>query len=169
MTVTTVALSAGRGERRATHDHPVEVELGRTVGRTVVFVCRHGAGKSRIAAAWFNRIAPPGWWATSAGVAPQATVSAHAARLLADTPVEGLLDRGLPRPLAAVADPDVVVAIDCRPGEVPGALTWALANQQFDAALASELRQRAQALARTLAATTGSAEPRGPVSGQVPG
>jgi len=149
------------------HDHPVDVEV--ELGRTVVFVCRHGAGKSRIAAAWFNGAAPPGWRATSAGVAPQATVSAHAARLLAGTPVGGLLDRGLPRPLAAVADPDVVVAIDCRPGEVPGALTWALANQQFDAVLASELCQRAQALARTLAAATGSAEPRGPVSGQVTG
>jgi len=150
------------------HDHPVdvEVELGRTVGRTVVFVCPHGAGKSRIAAAWFNGAAPPGWRATSAGVAPQATVSAHAARLLAGTPVGGLLDRGLPRPLAAVADPDVVVAIDCRPGEVPGALTWALANQQFDAALASELCQRAQALARTLASATGSAESIEPANGR---
>jgi hypothetical protein len=149
------------------HGDPVDVEV--EVGRTVVFVCPHGAGKSRIAAAWFNRVAPPGWRATSAGIAPQATVSAHAPRLLAGTPVEGLLDRGLPRPLAAVADPDLVVTIDCPPGQVPGALAWALANQQFDAALAEELRQRAEALARTLAGATGSAEPTGPVSGQVAG
>ncbi len=36
--------------------------------RTVLFVCPHGAGKSRIAAAWFNGAASAGWWATSAGV-----------------------------------------------------------------------------------------------------
>ncbi len=148
------------------HDDPVDVDVGRTVGRTVVFVCPHGAGKSRIAAAWFNGAAPPGWRATSAGVVPQAAVSAHAARLLADTPVEGLLDRGLRRPLAAVADPDVVVAIDCRPGEVPGALAWALASEQFDAALGAELRQRAEALARTLASATGSAESIEPANGR---
>jgi hypothetical protein len=143
------------------HNEPfdVAVELGRTVGRTVVFVCLHGAGKSRIAAAWFNGVAPPDWRATSAGVAPQATVSAHAARLLAGTSVESLLDHGLPRPLAAVADPNLVVAIDLPPGEVPGALAWELANEQFDAALGEELRQRAEALARTLAGTTGSTRP----------
>lgn len=153
------------------HDDPVdvEVEIGRTVGRTVVFVCLHGAGKSRIAAAWFNGAAPPGWRATSAGVAPQATVSANAARLLAGTPVEGLLDRGLPRPLAAVADPDLVVAIDCLPGEVAGALVWALASQQFDAALGEELRRRAEALARTLASATRSGQSTGPEIGQVAG
>jgi hypothetical protein len=93
-------------------------------------------------------------------------VSAHAARLLADTPVEGLLDRGLPRPLAAVADPDVVVAIDCRPGEVPGALAWELASEQFDAALGAELRQRAEALASSLASTAGSTESVGRANGQ---
>ncbi len=132
----------------------------------MVFVCPHGAGKSRIAAAWFNGAAPPGWQATSAGVAPQATVSAHAARLLADTPVQGPLDCGLPRPLAAVADPDVVVAIDCRPGEVPGALAWALACERFDAALGAELRQRAEALARTLASAIGCTGSVGPAGGQ---
>jgi hypothetical protein len=145
-------------------DDPVDVEFEVEVGRTVVFVCLHGAGKSRIAAAWFNGAAPPGWRATSAGIDPQATVSAHAARLLAGTPVEGLLDHGMPRPLAAVADPDLVVTIDCPAGQVPGALAWSLANQRFDAELGQELRQRAETLARTLAGTTG---PTRPASGQV--
>jgi hypothetical protein len=146
------------------HGDPVEV--GRSVGRTVVLVCLHGAGKSRIAAAWFNGAAPPGWWATSAGVQPQATVSSHAARLLAGTPVEGLLDRDLPRSLAAVADPDLVVTIDCRPGGVPGALAWELASEQIDAELGEQLRERAEALARTLASTTRST---GPANGQAAG
>src|SRR6266542_2132579 len=112
-------LSRTAAEGGTMHNEPfdVAVELGRTVGRTVVFVCLHGAGKSRIAAAWFNGVAPPDWRATSAGVAPQATVSAHAARLLAGTSVESLLDHGLPRPLAAVADPNLVVAIDLPPGD----------------------------------------------------
>ena len=137
-----------------------------TAGRTVVFVCPHGAGKSRIAAAWFNQATPPGWRATSAGLQPQAMVSVHAAQLLAGTPAAGLLDHSLPRPLAAVADPDLVVAIDCPPGALPSALDWTLANQDFDAALAAELRQHAEALARRLADATGSTSPTGPAAGQ---
>jgi protein-tyrosine-phosphatase len=30
------------------------------MAETVLFVCPHGAGKSRVAAAWFNGSAPPG-------------------------------------------------------------------------------------------------------------
>lgn len=132
----------------------------RLAGRTVLFVCPHGAGKSRIAAAWFNGAAPPGWWATSAGVEPQATVSEHAPRLLAGTPVEGLLDTELPRPLTAVADPALVVAIDCRPGDVPGALSWELTAQEFGAGMREELRERAEALAHSLADAVADGEQR---------
>ena len=85
----------------------------------------------------------------------------------AGTPAEGLLDHGLPRLLAAVADPDLVVAIDCPPGQVPSAIGWTLAGQQFDAALSAELRQRAEALARTLASATESAQSTGPANGRV--
>src|SRR5213078_4079664 len=34
--------------------------------RTVLFVCEHGASRSRLAAVWFTLVAPPGWRATSA-------------------------------------------------------------------------------------------------------
>lgn len=44
--------------------------------RTVLYVCPHGAGKSRMAAAWFNCWAPPGWRATTAGISPQTEVCA---------------------------------------------------------------------------------------------
>jgi hypothetical protein len=125
---------------------------------TVVFVCPHGAGKSRIAAAWFNSLAPPGWWATSAGITPQPSVSVHAPRLLAGTPAEALLDRDLPRPLTAVGNPTLVVAIDCQPGEVPGALAWTLTAQAFDAELGAELRRRVLGLAGSLAARSGGAQ-----------
>ncbi len=115
--------------------------------RTVLFVCPHGAGKSRMAAAFFNQLAPAGWRATSAGQEPQETLGTNAIRLLAGTPAEPFLDRELPRPLAAVAAPDRTVAIDC---DVPGAERWALGNQQFDEAMRDEIRGRVEALARTL-------------------
>ncbi len=119
--------------------------------RTVLFVCTHGAGKSRMAAAWFNGSAPPGWWATTAGIIPQKAVSEHAPRLLAGTAAAALLDTEPPRPLTAVPDPRLVVAIDC-----PGVsfdhpkLSWQLDNADFDEAMGAELRQRAQDLARLL-------------------
>jgi hypothetical protein len=52
-----------------------------------------------------------------AGLEPQPSLSLHAPRLPAGTPVEALLDHALPRSRAAVADlaPAVVAAIDCPP------------------------------------------------------
>jgi hypothetical protein len=118
--------------------------------RTVLFVCPHGAGKSRMAAAWFNGAAPPGWRATSAGVQPQTSVSVHAPRLLAGTAVADLLDRAAPRPLSEVPDAAVLVAIDCG-GESPaGAVVWRLDNADFGEAMCAELRARAEELAGSL-------------------
>jgi protein-tyrosine-phosphatase len=113
--------------------------------RTVLFVCPHGAGKSRIAAAWFCGLGVAGWTATSAGVQPQARVSVHAARLLAGTPVSALLDEALPRPMSAVSQPDLVVAIDCPP-EVDADVRWDLAHQEFDEGMCAELRDRVEHL-----------------------
>jgi hypothetical protein len=121
----------------------------------VLFVCPHGAGKSRIAAAWFDALAPTGWTATTAGVEPQVSVSLHAPRLLADTPALAFLDREVPRPLAAVSDPAVVVAIDCPAGAVPGALVWELRHSEFGAELATELRHRVLDLVGSLDAAAG--------------
>jgi protein-tyrosine-phosphatase len=91
--------------------------------RTVLFVCEHGAGKSRIAAAWFNSAPPAGWHATTAGVEPQSQPSAHAPRLLAGTYAESMLDHTAPRPISAVPDPTLVVSIDCT---LPDAVQWQL-------------------------------------------
>jgi hypothetical protein len=115
--------------------------------QTVLFVCLHGAMRSRLAAAFFNRAAPPGWWATSAGLEPDPAVSPNAVRLLADDEAEAWLDREPPRPLAAVAGPTLAIAIDCA---VDGAERWTLAQQRADAALRDELRARAEALAARL-------------------
>jgi len=103
----------------------------------ILFVCPHGAGKSRMAAAVFNRVAPDGWRATSAGQEPDPVVSPHAIRLLAGTD-------------AGVLGPARTVAIDC---DVPGAARWALRHQEVGGARRDELRARAQTLARELEGT----------------
>ena len=115
--------------------------------QTVLFVCPHGAAKSRMAAAFFNQLAPPGWQATSAGREPQETLGTNASRLLAGTAAEPFLDREVPRPIAAVEAPARIVAIDC---DVPGAERWTLANRQFDDAMRDEIRGQVEVLARTL-------------------
>jgi hypothetical protein len=125
------------------------------MGGAVLFVCPHGAGKSRIAAAWFGVLAPAGWTATTAGVEPQASVSVHAPRLLADTPALAFLDQEVPRPLSAVPDPALVVAIDCPAGAVPGAVGWELTHGEFGEALAAELRRRVVDLVGALDAAAG--------------
>jgi len=117
------------------------------VTRTVLFVCPHGAGKSRIAAAWFNQASLPGWRATSAGLEPQAGVSVHAPRLLAGTAAEPELDHDPPRPLSAVPDPDVVVAIDCA---VPGAIRWDLTTAEFGDPMCADIVERVRALIGTM-------------------
>jgi hypothetical protein len=115
---------------------------------TVLFVCPHGAGKSRLAAAFFDRVAPPGWRATTAGPEPDPAVSAAAIRLLAGDAAEAHLDREPPRPLTAVVGAAHTVAIDCAQ---PADERWTLARPQLDEATRDELRARAETLARTLA------------------
>jgi hypothetical protein len=121
-----------------------------TQQRTVLFVCPHGAGKSRIAAAWFNGLHVPGWTASSAGVEPQTEVSMHAARLLAGTPVRHLLDETAPRPVPAVPDAKLLVLID-GDDRFTADVRWTLDRQSFDEQMCAEIRDRVQTLAATLA------------------
>lgn len=116
--------------------------------RTLLFVCPHGAGKSRMAAAFFNHVAPVGWQGTTAGHEPSATVSPNAVRLLVGSDAEALLDHAPPRLIAAVDSAARIVAIDC---EVPGAERWDLDSREFNEAMRDEIRARVEALARTLA------------------
>jgi hypothetical protein len=118
--------------------------------RTVLFVCPHGAGKSRMAAAWFNGLNLPGWTALPAGVQPQSKISEHAARLLDGTPVRPLLDEAPPRPVSAVPVPDLLVAIDCADQFTTG-VRWTLAQQTFDEQLCAEIGDRVTTLAASLA------------------
>lgn len=128
------------------------------MSRTVLFVCPHGAGKSRMAAAFFAAAAPPGWAATTAGLHPGDALSSVAARLLAGTAEDALLDRRAPRPLDAVAGAALVVSIDCdatpaveaRDGAAPRHIRWDLAARAMDESMRDELRARALELADRL-------------------
>lgn len=54
--------------------------------RTILFICEHGAAKSVVAAAYFNRLANErkiGWHAFSRGTNPDTAISPNAARGLA--------------------------------------------------------------------------------------
>jgi hypothetical protein len=104
--------------------------------RTVEFVCEHGAGKSRVAAALFAAAGPRGWHATSAGLMPQEMVSEHATRLLAGDPAAELLDVGPPSRFAPEAA-DMVVGIDC---DLPDSRRWNLAYEWPTEQARDELR-----------------------------
>jgi hypothetical protein len=116
----------------------------------VVFVCQHGALRSRIAAAYFNAAAPEGWSAVSAGVTPQSQVSERLMPLLAGTAEADYADLGTPNELGG-SSRGRLVAIDT---DVPGAISWRLtaAASESDEVLRDEIQQRVVALIRELAA-----------------
>jgi protein-tyrosine-phosphatase len=120
--------------------------------KTVVFVCLHGMGMSRLAAALFNHVAPTGWRAVSAGLAPGAALSPTAARLLEGTSAEPFLDHEPHRKLEAVDHADHLIAVS-NPHirfEVPGAETWRLQSTEFAEPMREEMRERVNALAGNL-------------------
>ena len=125
--------------------------------RTVLFVCEHGAFRSRIAAAYFNAAAPKGWRALSAGRDPQAEVSARLGPLLTGTPAAEHLESDPPRPVDAVLF-DRVIAIDCM---LDGADLW-VTEATADPALRDEIAERTGRLVREIAA--GQMPPREPTS-----
>lgn len=99
---------------------------------------------SRIAAAWFNLVAPSGWHGTSAGLEPQSQLGFNAPRLLAGTPAEAFLDREPPRAVSDVVSPTRIVAMCC---DVPTAERWDLAEREFTNAMRDEIRARTEVLA----------------------
>ena len=119
--------------------------------RTVLFVCPHGAGRSRMAAAFFNNAVSPesGWRATSAGLDPDEVVGQTTVGLVQVTDAAAHMDMEPPRPIAAVPAPDRIVSIDC---DVPGGERWDLANEEFAVPMRDEIRARAESLAHELAA-----------------
>jgi hypothetical protein len=117
---------------------------GLLMTRIVMFVCPHGAAKSRLAAALFNQLAPTGWHAVSAGLQPQDAVSAGTVEVVAGTDLEAVLDLQPPRPVSDVPAAAMAVGIDC---DLPGAVRWDLVHQQVGAAMLEELRERVTGVA----------------------
>ena len=119
--------------------------------KTVLFVCLHGAGMSRIAAAYFEQSAPVGWRAVSAGLEPGETLSHTAARLLAGTSAVYFLDLAPPRSIFAVPQPETVIALrnpEIR-FELEGAEVCDLVHAEGEP-LRDEIRSRVNALVSTL-------------------
>lgn len=118
----------------------------------MLFVCPHGAGRSRVAAAVFDQAASKrrglvGWYAVTAGVEPTASVSEDAVRLLEDTPEKSFLDLCPPRSVdaAGVGSVDRVVAIDCALDAgislTARRMPWHLTGDWPDPAVLTELRE----------------------------
>jgi len=122
--------------------------------QTVLFVCLHGAAKSRVAAALFNQAPPQGWDATSAGLEPDLHLSPTAARMLFGTPAAARLDSAPPRSVDSVQGTHRVVGIDCAP---TGATDrWELHHREFDPAMREEIRGLVESLTRELREDVGA-------------
>ena len=115
------------------------------MSRTILFVCEHGAFRSRIAAAYFNAAGLVGWRALSAGRDPQLSASPRLVALLAATAAGEYLETETPRDTENVTA-DRVIAIDC---VVTGAEQW-MTKGGSDEALRDELATRVGLLAREL-------------------
>jgi len=114
---------------------------------TVMFVCAHGALKSRVAAALFKACAPADWQAVSAGIEPQEAVSVHAAPLVAGTAAAGLLDVTAPTAIADAPAAQQIIAIDC---EIDGAATWTLNHREPGEPMRDEISDLVTALTAEL-------------------
>jgi protein-tyrosine-phosphatase len=84
-----------------------------TPPKRIIFVCQHGAFRSRLAAAFFNSARPAGWEAISAGLTPQSEVSTRLTPLLAGTDAERFGDLSNPRRLSR-REGERVIAIDAQ-------------------------------------------------------
>lgn len=120
--------------------------------RTVLFVCLHGAGMSRMAAAYFLSAAPAGWRAVSAGIDPAETLSGTARTLLAGSDAEQFLDHAPPRPIDAVEAPSRVIALR-NPSiqyELESDESWDLTSSA-GAPLRDEIRSHVEGLVHSIA------------------
>lgn len=122
----------------------------------VLFVCVANAGRSQLAAALVNQLAPGKVVARSAGSAPADVVHPHVRSLLAEIEGDGAAER-FPKPLTddAVRAADVVITMGC--GDVcpiiPGVRydDWAvgdpaLASREGVEAIRDDIAQRVRAL-----------------------
>lgn len=100
--------------------------------KTVVFACVHNAGRSQMAAAWFNEFADPSKvWAVSAGTKPAEKVHAVVVDTMKEVGID--LSAAVPRFLSdeVVGDTAYLITMGCGdecPVAPPGTrrLDWAL-------------------------------------------
>lgn len=81
--------------------------------RTVIFACVHNAGRSQMAAAFFNTAAPPGWKAVSAGTQPAEQVHSVVVDVMREVGID--LSSAAPRKLTEelAADASLLVTMGC--------------------------------------------------------
>ena len=110
--------------------HPTETTEIKTKTRTYVFACIHNAGRSQMAAAFFNLYAQPGCKAISAGTEPARQVHPEVIAVMKEIGID--LSTAKPQRLTeeVAGKAHVLVTMDC--GEacpfVPGlrVIDWAL-------------------------------------------
>ncbi len=121
-----------------------------TTAPTVLFVCQHNAGRSQLGAALLEHLAGDRFTATSAGLAPAATVNSAVAAIVAELGMD-ITDR-VPRAVTEgdLQTADVVVLM--KPGlQLPGTprgevLQWEFPNPEaWDAEAVRPLREAVSA------------------------
>ena len=81
--------------------------------KTVLFVCTENAGRSQLAEAIFNSVAPPGWQAASAGTRPAATAYPDTIEVLKESGIDA--GKKIPRLLTSqlVDEAHIVITMGC--------------------------------------------------------
>lgn len=81
--------------------------------RTVIFACVHNAGRSQMAAAFFNQLAPAGARAISAGTNPGARVHPEVVEVMREVGID--LSAAVPRKLTAelAGDAELLITMGC--------------------------------------------------------
>jgi protein-tyrosine-phosphatase len=77
--------------------------------KTVLFVCVENSFRSQIAEAYFNKYAPEGWTATSAGLTPAERVHPNAVRLMQEEGID--ISHKKPKPMTRELQEKSEVAI----------------------------------------------------------
>jgi arsenate reductase (thioredoxin) len=136
----------------------------------VLFVCTHNAGRSQMAAALLDQMAPGLVKVTSAGSQPASELNPAVVAAMAEIGLD--ISREFPKPLTAdkVSAADVVITMGC--GDAcpvyPGKryLDWDLPDPagldvEQVRPIRNEIARRVAALARDLAGAHGEADPGG--------
>ncbi|MEK6537435.1 MAG: low molecular weight phosphatase family protein [Actinomycetota bacterium] len=81
--------------------------------KTILFVCTENAGRSQLAEAVFNSMAPASWQATSAGTRPATRVYPNTVEVLRETGMN--IEKNGPRLLTPqlVAGANIVITMGC--------------------------------------------------------